>query len=172
MAQDMHPKIMWKHTLFISGIMCLAFIGIDWVHFFLLGTKFTYFINPASPTGVLDFFFYLFTFAGMGFLIGLLVEFETKDVVMAGILGPLLFLFVNGFILHILLVQNPAYATMLIPDWAILYGTSPDWIALLPNVIQSFWLLYLQGYILFFVLGFPFILAASFSGHAIHVLSF
>ncbi|MFX1564052.1 MAG: hypothetical protein ACFFDP_12175 [Promethearchaeota archaeon] len=171
MAQDIRPKMVWKHTLYISGLMCLTFIGIDWVHFFFLGTKFTYFINPASPTGVMDFFFYLFTFAGMGFLIGILVEFETRDVVTAGILGPLLFLFVNGFIIHLLLILNPAYATMLIPDWVILYGATPDWFALLPSTLQTFWLLYLQGFILFFVLGFPFILAASFSGHAIRMLS-
>lgn len=156
--------------LFISGLMCLAFLCLDWIHFFFLGTKYTYFLNPASPTGTFDFFFYLFAFAGMGFLIGLIVEFETKDIIVAGILGPLFFLFVNSFILHILLLQNPAYATILIPDWVLIYGSNPDWIALLPSTLQSFWLLYLQGYILFFVLAFPFILASTFSGHGIRTL--
>jgi hypothetical protein len=173
MAQDIRPRVVWRHTLFISGITCLAFLGLDWLHFFILGTKFTYLINPISPTAVIDFFFYLFAFAGLGFLIGLLVNFETKDVVVAGFLGPMFFLIANGFILHLLLMQNPAYATMVIPHWQLLWGTNPDWAFLLQSgaILQSFWLLYLQSFILFLVLAFPFTLAASFSGHAIRVMS-
>jgi hypothetical protein len=173
MAQDIKPRVVWRHTLFISSITCLAFIGLDWLHFFILRTKFTYIINPLSPTGVFDFFFYLFAFAGLGFLIGLIVNFETKDVVIAGFLGPLLFLIINGFIIHLLLIQNPAYATMLVPNWDWFWGTSPDWAFLFQSgaILQAFWLLYLQSFMLFFVLAFPFILAASFSGHVIRVMS-
>jgi hypothetical protein len=173
MAQDIRPTVVWKHTLFISGVLCLAFLGLDWLHFFVFGTKFTYIINRLSPTVVSDFFFYLLAFAGMGFLIGLVINFETKDVVIAGFLGPVLFLIVNGFIIQLLLVQNPAYASTLIPDWQLYWGTSPDWAFLLSSgaTLQAFWLLYLQGLLVFLVLCFPFILAATFSGHAIRVMS-
>ena len=173
MAQDIKPRVVWRHTLLLSGITCLAFIGLDWLHFFVLRTKFTYIINPISPTSVIDFFFYLFAFAGLGFLIGLVINFETKDVVIAGLLGPMLFLIINGFIIQLLLFQNPAYATMLIPNWEWFWGTTPDWAFLLQSgaILQAFWLLYLQSFILFFVLAFPFTLAASFSGHAIRVMS-
>ncbi len=167
MAQDIKPKVVWRHTFFIASIMCLAFIGIDWIHFFIFGTKFTYIINPISPTAIIDFFFYLIVFAGMAFLIGFLVNFETKDVVVAGILGPFLFLFVNFFILLGLLYLNPAYGTMLIPHWQWIWGVSPDWVALLPDVIMAVSLLYAQSLLLFLVLALPFILALSFTGHAI-----
>ncbi len=167
MAQDIEPRVVWRHTMFIAGLMCLAFIAIDWVHFFVFGTKFTYLINPSSPTAIFDFFFYLFVFAGMAFLIGFLVSFETKDVVVAGLLGPFLFLIVNGFIIYFLLLQNPAFGSMLIPHWQWIWGVDPNWTAILPQVVQAFWLLYLQGFLLFLVLALPFILTLSFTGHAI-----
>jgi len=72
MAQDIEPKVVWRHTLFITVLMLFAFLGIDTLHFILFGTKFTYLLNPASSTSVIDFFFYLITFAGMGFLVGFL----------------------------------------------------------------------------------------------------
>ena len=167
MAQDIVPKVTWRHTFYIAGLMCLAFIGIDWLHFFVFGTKFTYLLNPGSPTAAIDFVFYILVFAGMAFLVGCLVSFGTKDVVVAGILGPLLFLIVNGFILYGLLLLNPAYGSQLIPHWHWIYGSFPNWNAILPEVIIGFVMLYLQSFLIFFILAFPFILAASFSGHAI-----
>jgi hypothetical protein len=148
-------------------MMMFAFIGIDFLHFIVFGTKFTYLLNPASPSSAIDFFFYLLTFAGMGFLVGFLVNFETKDVVIAGILGPYWFLVINGFILHILLLLNPAYANQLIPHWQWTWGVTPDWLAILDQTMFTFWMLYLQSFLLFTVLALPFILASSFTGHAI-----
>jgi hypothetical protein len=150
--------------------MMFAFLGIDLLHFILFGTKFTYLLNPASPTHVFDFFFYLITFAGMGFLIGFLVNFETKDVVIAGVLGPYWFLVLNGVILYILLLLNPAYANQLIPHWQWIWGVSPNWSAILPETIVAFGMLYGQSFILFTVLALPFTLASSFTGHAIRVM--
>ncbi len=170
MAQDIEPKVVWRHTLGISLLTCITFIAIDWLHFFIFGTKYTYIINPSSPTAAMDFFFYLFTFAGLSFIIGLIVNFETKDIVIAGFLGPLFFVILNGFILHFLLLQNPAYATTLIPHWQWLWGVSPDWYALLPEILVSYWIMHLTGLVMFFVLAFPFILATSFSGHVIRVM--
>lgn len=167
MAQDVEPRVVWRHTFYIAGLMCLAFIGIDWLHFFLFGTKYTYLLNPASPTAALDFLFYLLVFAGMAFLIGFFVNFETKDVVVAGILGPFLFLIVNGFVLYGLLYLNPAFGSMLIPGWQSIWGPYPDWFMILPEVLVAFALLYLQSFVLFLVLALPFILAMSFTGHAI-----
>lgn len=171
MAQDIEPKVVWKHTFFIAILMCLAFIGIDWIHFFIFGTKFTYIINPMSPTNVFDFFFYLFVFAGMGFLIGLIVNFETKDVVVAGFLGPFIFLAVNFFILFVILHIYPPYGAQLIPHHQWIWGIFPDWLVIFPEVIQHFVLMYLLwGFLMFFILAFPFILAFSFSGHTIRVM--
>ncbi len=167
MAQDIKPKVSWGHTIFIALLMCLAFLGIDWLHFFIFGTKFTYIINPISPTSVLDFFLYLFVFGGMAFLIGFLISFETKDVVVAGFMGPFLFLTLNYFILLGLLYQNPAYGSMLIPHWQWIWGVYPDWLAILPDVIVAFSMLYAQSLLLFLVLALPFILSTSFTGHAI-----
>jgi hypothetical protein len=167
MAQDIKPRVRWRFTLMIAGLMCLAFIGIDWFHFFLFGTKFTYLINPLSATAALDFFIYLFVFGGMAFLIGFLVSFETKDVVVAGFLGPFLFLIMNYFIILGLLYVNPAYTTSLIPGWQWIWGFNPNWVAVLQDVIVGFTLLYLQSLILFLVLATPFILVLSFTGHAI-----
>jgi hypothetical protein len=147
--------------------MVLGFIGIDWLHFFIFGTKFTYLINPLSQTSAIDFFFYLFVFAGMAFLIGFLITFETKEVVVAGFLGPFLFLIVNFFILLGLLFMNPAYATSLIPGWQYIWGMNPIWAVVFPEVLIGFTLLYLQSLLLFLVLATPFILVLSFSGHAI-----
>ncbi|MFX0168635.1 MAG: hypothetical protein ACFE89_04665 [Candidatus Hodarchaeota archaeon] len=170
MAQDIEPKIVWRHTFSIAVLMLVAFIAIDGLHFFIFGTKFTYLLNPASATAVIDFFFYLLTFAGMAFLVGFLVNFETKDVVIAGVLGPYLFLVVNGVILHILLMLNPAYATTLIPHWQWTWGPTPDWFAILDQILITYWMLYLQSFLLFTVLALPFILATSFTGHAIRVM--
>ena len=167
MAQDIEPKVVWRHTLYITVLMLFAFLGIDLLHFILYGTKFTYLLNPASPTSAIDFFFYLITFAGMGFLVGFLVNFETKDVVIAGVLGPYWFLIVNGFILQLLLLLNPAYANQLIPHWQWIWGVTPNWWAILNETTIAFLILYLQSFILFTVLALPFILASSFSGHAI-----
>lgn len=167
MAQDIKPKVVWRHIIVISGLMCLALIGIDWLHFFFFGTKFTYLINPYSATAALDFFFYLFSFAGMAFLIGFLVSFETKDVVVAGFLGPFLFLIVNYFILYALLLLNPAYGSTLIPHYEWIWGIYPDWVSILQEVAVGFSLLYAQSFLLFLVLATPFILVMSFTGHAI-----
>lgn len=168
MAQDIKPNVVWRDTFLISGIICLTLIGIDWLHFFIFGTKFTYLINPLSPTAALDFFFYLFVFAGMAFLIGFVVRrFETKDVVVAGFLGPFIFLIVNYFILVGLLNLNPAYGVQLIPHWQWIWGTNPNWVAIYPEVFVGFSILYAQGFLLFLVLATPFILVMSFTGHAL-----
>ena len=167
MAQDIKPRVRWRHTFFIAILMCLAFIVIDWIHFFIFGTKFTYIINPISPTSAIDFFFYLFMFGGMAFLVGFLVNFETKDVVVAGFMGPFLFLIINYVILLGLLYLNPAYGSMLIPHWQWIWGVDPNWNAILPDVNVAFSILYAQSLLLFLVLATPFILVAAFSGHAI-----
>ncbi len=167
MAQDIKPRVRWRHTLVIAGIMCIAFIGIDWLHFFIFATKFTYLINPLSPTAALDFFIYLFVFGGMAFLVGFLANFETKDVIVAGFLGPFLFLIFNYFIILGLLFVNPAYGSTLIPGWQWIWGFNPDWASILPEVFVGFTLLYLQSFILFLVLATPFILVLSFTGHAL-----
>ncbi len=166
MAQDIRPRVRWRHILTIAGIMCLGFIGIDWLHFFLFGTKFTYLINPLSPTAAIDFFFYLFVFAGMAFFIGFFVTFETKEVVIAGFLGPFLFLFFNYFIILGILFINPAYATTLIPGWQWIWGMDPNWVAVFNEVLVSFTLFYLQSLFLFLVMATPFILVLSFTGNA------
>lgn len=167
----MKSIVTWKHTLFLSCLICLIFTGIDWLHLFLFGTKFTYLINYLSPTSTADFIFYELVFAGLSFLVGLLANFDTKDVVVAGIIGPFLFLGINGLIIHFLLVQNPAYASNLILHWQAIYGTAPDWSALLPLNLQTFWMLYAQSLLLFFILAFPLILVCCFSGHVIRVMS-
>ena len=85
----------------------------------------------------------------------------------AGVLGPYWFLIVNGFIIQILLILNTAYANQLIPGWQELWGANPNWVVILPETMSAFWLLYPQSFILFTVLALPFILASSFTGHAI-----
>ena len=153
----------------MAWLMCLAFLGIDWLHFFLMGTKFTYLMNPASPTAASDFIFYLLAFVGMGFLIGLLVNFETKDVVAATQLGPLFFLAVNGVIVHFLIIQNPAYAASIIPHFNLIYGNS-NLYEVLPLIIRDFWIIYAHGILLFELFCIPFTLASTFTGHTIRVM--
>jgi len=169
MAQDIEPKVTWKHTLGMAWLMCLAFLGIDWIHFFLVGTKFTYLMNPLSPTAASDFLFYLLSFVGMGFLMGLLVNFETKDVVAATQIGPLFFLAVNGVILHILIIQNPAYAAFIIPNFNYVYG-SVNLYEFLPMILLDFWIIYAHGILLFELICIPFLLTSSFTGHLIRVM--
>ncbi|MFX1476257.1 MAG: hypothetical protein ACFFCO_12390 [Promethearchaeota archaeon] len=171
MAQDMEFPVTWKYALGFAMLLALIYIGVDWLHFLFLGTKFTYLINYLSPTAASDFWFYIALFAGVSFMVGLLMNFETKDVVIAGILGPFIFLGLNGLIIHIILLQNPTYAIYLIPQWQDVYGVTPDWYAIQPELIFSFWILYANSLWLFFVLAFPFILVCCFSGHVIRVMS-
>jgi len=103
---------------------------------------------------------------GMAFLIGFFVTFETKDVVIAGFLGPFLFLFFNYFIILGILFINPAYTTTLIPGWQWIWGMNPNWAAVFNEVLVSFTLLYLQSLFLFLVMATPFILVLSFTGNA------
>ncbi len=171
MAQDMKTPITWKYTITFTVLLALLYIGLDWLHLFFYGTKFTYLINYLSPTAASDFWFYIGMFAGISFLVGLLMNFETKDVVVSGIFAPFLFLALNGLVIHVLLIQNPAYATSLIPQWQDIYGISPNWSAILPELILGFWIIYGTSLWVFFVLAFPFILVCTFSGHVIRVMS-
>ena len=167
MAQDTRIGVVWRNALIISGVICLVYLGIDWVHFAIFGTKFTYILNPASPTAFFDLVFYLFVFAGLAFLVGFLFSFEAKDVVVAGFLGPFLFLIINYFVILGLIFLNPAYALMLVHHWQWYWGVYPDWPAILPEVIVVFTTLYSDGLFLFLLLATPFILAASFTGHSL-----
>ncbi|MFX1509294.1 MAG: hypothetical protein ACFFBR_03215 [Promethearchaeota archaeon] len=141
-------------------------MGIDWLHLAIFGTKFTYILNPASPTAFFDLFFYLFIFAGLAFLVGFIFTFEAKDVVVAGFIGPFLFLLVNYFIIIALLHQNPAYGSSLVHHWQWYWGVYPDWLKILPEVQTVFTILYSDGIFFFLLLASPFILAASFTGYA------
>ena len=170
MAQDMRHPITWKHTLLFAIILALVYVGVDWLHLIVFGTKFTYLVSYMSATAASDFWFYVALFAGVSFLVGLLMNFETKDALIAGILGPVIFLLLNGLIIHALLLQNPAYATSLIPQWQDIYGVSPDWYAILPETTLGFWILYGNSLTFFFVIAFPFILVCTFSGHVIRVM--
>jgi hypothetical protein len=171
LAQDVQPRITWKHALGFAFVLALVYLGVDWLHFLVFGTKFTYLINPLSPTADLDFWFYIAVFAGVSFLVGLLMNFETKDVVIAGMLGPFIFLGLNGLIIHFLLLQNPTYALYLVPDIQYIYGINPDWPAILPELTFSYWIMYVNSLWLFFVLAFPFILVCCFSGHVVRIMS-
>jgi hypothetical protein len=159
-------NVEWSRALLISSILCLVYLGIDLFHFFIFGTKFTYIFNSASPTASIDFLFYIFFFGGAAIIVAFLMKCETRDIVAAGFIGPFLFLIVNYFIILWLLFLNPAYGSTLIYHWQWYWGVYPDWSVILPEVLVTFSAFYVDGLFLFLLFYTPFILAASFFGHA------